>query len=34
MVVTTDARPTFVRQYDGRKVQFLTLDRVVERITA
>ncbi|MCX6914805.1 MAG: ATP-binding protein [Verrucomicrobia bacterium] len=34
LVVTTDARPAFVRQYAGRKVQFLTLDRLVERITA
>jgi predicted AAA+ superfamily ATPase len=34
VVVTTDARPAFVRQYDGRKVQFLTLDRLIERITA
>jgi hypothetical protein len=34
LVVTTDARPAFVREYDGRKVQFLTLDRLVERIAA
>ena len=33
MVVTTDAHPAFVRQYEGRQVQFLTLDRLVERIT-
>ena len=32
LVVTTDARPAFVRQDHGRKVQFLTLDRLVERI--
>ena len=34
LVVTTDARPAFVRQYDGRRVHFLTLDRLVDRITA
>ena len=34
VVVATDARPSFVRHYDGRQVQFLTLDRLVERITA
>jgi predicted AAA+ superfamily ATPase len=33
LVVTTDARPAFVRQYDGRRVHFPTLDRLVERIT-
>jgi len=32
LVVTTDARPAFVRQYDDRQVHFLTLDRLVERI--
>jgi hypothetical protein len=31
-VVTTDARPAFTRQYDGRPVRFLTLDRLVERL--
>ncbi len=34
VVVTTDARPAFVRQYEGRRVHFLTPDRLVERITA
>ncbi len=32
-VATTDARPPFVREYNGREVEFLTLDRLVERIT-
>ena len=32
LVVTTDARPASVRQYDDRQVHFLTLDRLVERI--
>ena len=34
LVVTTDAHPAFIRQYDNRRVHFLTLDRLVERITA
>jgi predicted AAA+ superfamily ATPase len=34
LVVTTDARPAFVRQYDNRRVHFLTLDRLVGLITA
>jgi uncharacterized protein len=33
LVVTTDARPAFAREHNGRHVQFLTLDRLVERIT-
>jgi len=33
LVVTTDARPAFTRQYDGRPIRFLTLDRLVERLS-
>jgi uncharacterized protein len=32
-VVTPDARPAFTREYNGVKVEFLTLDRLMERIT-
>jgi predicted AAA+ superfamily ATPase len=32
LVVTTDARPGFTRQHDGRPIRFLTLDRLVERL--
>ena len=34
LVVTADARPAFIRHYDGRRVHFLTLEHLVERITA
>ncbi len=34
IVVTTDADPAFVREYDGHKVRFLTLDRVIDSIAA
>jgi predicted AAA+ superfamily ATPase len=34
VVVTNDAKPAFSRDYSGVKVEFITLDRLVERITA
>jgi predicted AAA+ superfamily ATPase len=33
VVVAHDARPAFARDYDGVRVDFLTLDRLAERIT-
>lgn len=33
-VTTPDARPAFTRDYSGVRIEFLTLDRLVERITA
>jgi hypothetical protein len=32
VVAAHDARPAFARDYDGVRVDFLTLDRLVERI--
>ncbi len=32
LVVTTDAQPAFAREYAGHPVQFLTLERLVERL--
>jgi predicted AAA+ superfamily ATPase len=34
IVVTTDARPAFERVYAGRRVSFMTLDRLIESISA
>jgi len=34
VVVTRDAKPAFSRDYSGVKVEFITLDMLVERITA
>jgi hypothetical protein len=31
-VATTDAHPPFIREFDGRRVQFLTLDRLVREV--
>jgi len=32
LVVTTDASPAFTRDCEGRRVRFLTLERLVERL--
>jgi hypothetical protein len=32
LVVTTDAHPAFTREYDGRPVHFLDLERLVQRL--
>jgi hypothetical protein len=34
VVVVTDAQPAFTREYGGVKVEFITLDTLVERITS
>jgi hypothetical protein len=33
-VTTPDARPGFTRDYNGARIEFLTLDRLLERIRA
>ncbi len=32
-IATTDARPGFTREFDGRQVRFLTLDQLVQEVT-
>jgi hypothetical protein len=32
LVVTTDARPAFTREYAGRPVRFLTLEPLMARL--
>jgi hypothetical protein len=34
VVVATDAKPAFTREYSGVKVEFITLDTLIERITS
>ena len=34
LVTTPDARPAFTRDHSGVRIEFLTLDRLVERITS
>jgi len=34
VVVATDAKPAFTRKYSGVKVEFITLDTLIERITS
>ena len=34
LVTTPDARPAFTRNYSGVGIEFLTLARLVERITS